>query len=115
MQFYPQSNKGFVIDHDLADNFGILDEYLIWEEEYNEAPLLETFEEKFGVGPDRVRYFEYSRGGEVQGLQGFEYDLTYVLFDKYSEKIYSKEWEKFTNILEEHDIDLIEGSWSELG
>ena len=115
MQFYPQNNKGFVIDHDLADNFGILDEYLIWEEEYNETPLLETFEEKFGVGPDGIKYFVYDRHGEVQRLHGFEYDLTYVLFNKHSEKKYPKEWERLTNVLEEHDIELIEGSWSELG
>jgi len=114
MQFYPQSNKGFAINSDVADYFGVLDEYLLWEEEYNETPLLETFEKKFGVGPDRVKYFEYARHGEVQGLQGFEYDLTYVLFDKQSEKIYSEEWDKFTHLLEEYDIDLIEGSCAEI-
>ena len=114
MQFHPQSNKGFAINSDVAADFGVLEEYLLWEEEYNETPLLETFEEKFGVEPETIKYFEYQRDGEVQVLQGFEYDLTYVLFNKHAEKIYPEEWEKFANLLEDHDVDLIEGSWSEL-
>ena len=39
----------------------------------------------------------------------------YLLFDTYVEQQYPDEWDKFTNSLEEMDIDLIEGSWSELG
>lgn len=115
MQFYPQNNKGFAINSDVAENFGILDEYLLWEEEYNEMPLFEVFEEKFGVEPEKIKFFEYHRGGEVQGLQGFEYDLTYILFDKDTEKAFPEEWDSLTVLLEDHDIDMIEGSWSELG
>lgn len=115
MQFYPQKSKGFIIDYDLAAELEILNELLLWEEEYNELPLIEAVEEKLGVEPERVRYFEYVRGGEVQGLQGFDYHSTYILFDEYSEKESPQEWENLVKILEERDVDLIEGSWAELG
>ena len=114
MQFHPQSNKGFAINSDVADDFGVLDEYLLWKEEYNETPLLEMFEDKFGIEPEQIKYFELHHG-EAQVLQGFEYDLTYVLFNKHAENIYPEEWEKFANLLEDHDVDLIEGSWAEIG
>lgn len=115
MQFYPQKSKGFVIDYDLAEELEVLNELLLWEEEYNELPLIEAIEEKFGVEPERIRYFEYSRGGYVQGLQGFNYDSTYVLFGEYIEKLCPEEWENLIKTLEEKDVDLIEGSWAELG
>ncbi len=115
MQFYPQKNKGFVINHDVAEELEISDELILWEEEYNEAPLIEAIQERFGVEPERVRHFEYSRGGYVQGLQGFDYDSTYVLFDEYTEASCPDEWENLVSILEEKDIDIIEGSWAELG
>ena len=115
MQFYPQKSKGFIIDYDLAEQLEILNELLVWEEEWDDTALLEAFGEKFGVEPERVRSFEYSRGGEVQGLQGFDYDITYILFDEYTEKSCPEEWDNLISILEEKDIDVIEGSWAELG
>ena len=39
----------------------------------------------------------------------------YLLFDSDVENDYPDEWVKFINIMEEMDIDVIEGSWSELG
>ena len=93
MQLYPQKNKGFVIDYDLA----------------------EAIEEKFGVEPERVRHFEYARGGAIQSLQGFDYDATYVLFDEYTERSSPAEWENLVSILEEEDVDIVEGTWAEIG
>lgn len=115
MQFYPQKNKGFVIDYDLAEQLDVADELILWEEEYNEAPLIEAIEEKFGIEPERIRHFEYARGGYIQGLQGFDYDATYVLFDEYTERSCPDEWENLVSTLEENDVDVIEGSWAELG
>ena len=115
MQVYPQNNKGFALDHDLAEQFGILDELLTWEEEYNELPFFEVFEERFGLEPDKIQHFKYERGSSIQGLQGFEYDLTYVLFETNTENYYPDEWNSLLARLEEYDIDLIEGSWAELG
>ena len=50
----------------------------------------------------------------VQGLQGFDWDVEYLLFDWVIEQC-PEEWDKFISIMEEMDIDVIEGSWSELG
>ena len=36
MQFYPQSRKGFIINEDVAEQLGVLEEYLIWENDYDE-------------------------------------------------------------------------------
>ncbi len=115
MQFYPQKSKGFVIDYDLAEELELTDELLLWEEEFNELPLIEAIEERFGVEPERVRHFEDPRGEQVEGLQGFDHDSTYVLFDEYTERECPGEWENLMKILEEKDVDLIEGSWAELG
>ena len=115
MQYYPQSRKGFVIDYDLAEQLNFLDEFVLWEEEYNELPLMEVIEEKLGVEPIGVQHFEYVRGGYVQGLQGFDYDTSYILFDQDSEQIYPEEWETLINTLEENDVNVVHGSWAELG
>ena len=115
MEYYPQRNKGFVIDYDLAEELEIADEFLEWEEGYNDAPLLEIFEEKYGVAPENVTFFEYDRGGYVQGLQGFDYDAAYVLFDPSADKAHPEQWDSLINLLEEKDVDVIEGSWAELG
>ena len=115
MQYYPQRSKGFAIDYDLAEELGIEDEYLEWEEAQNDMPLLETIEDKFGVEPERITVFEYSKGGYVQSLQGFDYDATYVLFDTNAEKCQPENWDNLINFLEEKDIDVIEGSRAELG
>ena len=115
MEYYPQRNKGFAIDYDLAEELEIADEFLEWEEGSNDAALLEIFEEKYGVEPEKVTLFEYARGGYVQGLQGFDYDATYVLFDTHTETTNPEEWDNLISILEDKDVDVIEGSWAELG
>ena len=111
MTYYPQSSKGFAIDHDLASHLNILDELLVWEEEYNDLPLVETFEKKFGVEPNGLKHFEYA---PEEYIQGFDCELTYILFDEDAEKYYPQEWKNLINILEDNDVDLIEGSWGQL-
>tara|TARA_R110000824_G_scaffold347281_2_gene534072 strand:+ start:879 stop:1226 length:348 start_codon:yes stop_codon:yes gene_type:complete len=115
MEYYPQRNKGFAIDYDLAEELDIANEYLEWEEGSNDAPLLEIFEEKFGVEPEKVTFFEYVHGGYIQSLQGFDYDATYVLFDPQTEEVSPEQWDNLISILEDKDVDVIEGSWAELG
>ena len=110
MEYYAQRNKGFAIDYDLAEELDIADEFLEWEAGGNDAPLLEIFEEKFGVEPEKVTSFEDA----VQGLQGFDYDATYVLFDPYAEEASPERWDILISILEEKDVDVIEGSWAEV-
>ncbi len=98
MEYYPQNNKGFAVDYDLAEKLEFIEELILWEEEWNDIPLIEFFEERFGLAPERVRYFEYSRGGEVQGLQGFDYDSTYILFDTDADSDNPEGWEKFGRV-----------------
>ena len=45
---------------------------------------------------------------------GFVYDNVYILFDEFVEESSQEEWDELTIFLEEHDIVLDEGSWSEL-
>ena len=113
MQYYPQSSKGFAISHELAESLEVLEQLLLWEEEYNEVPLFEAFEDRFGFEPYEVRHFEDSTLNSVHGLQGFDYDSTYVLFDDSVEKFYPMEWENLLETLEDNDADIIEGSWAE--
>ena len=115
MQFYPQRKKGFIFNEDVAEELGILNEYQMYQEDYDYDPLIEAFNQKFGVEPEYPKHFKWEKGGYVQGLQGFDWDTEYLLFDTYVEQQYPDEWDKFINSLEEMDIDLIEGSWSELG
>ena len=111
MQFRPVRKKGFIFNEDVAEDLGILNEYKMWEEDYDYTPLVEVFNEKFGVEPEYPKRFDRDY---VHSLQGFDWNVTYLLFDSYIEKAYPDEWDKFTNSLEDMDIDLIEGSWSEL-
>ena len=47
MQFYVQKNKGLAMDHYLAEELNMLDEFLLWEEEKNTLPFFEKFIEIF--------------------------------------------------------------------
>jgi len=114
MQFNTQKSKGFVINYELAEQLEVLNELLLWEEEYNQVPLLEAIEKRFGVEPERICSFEYLENGDIQGLQGFDYDATYILFDDYAEKATPYEWDALITALENNDTDIIEGSWAEL-
>lgn len=115
MEYYPQSKKGFVINEEVAEQLGVLEEYLIWENDYDEEILLERFEELHNVLPDRLRSFEWRKGGYVQGLQGFEYDVPYLVFCDDVAEDYKEDWEKLSALLEENDIEVVDGFWSELG
>ena len=114
MGYFLRSGFGFAIDHELADEFGFLDEFLIWEEEDDHVPFCEAFDEAHGVSPEALTYFEYAREGYIQELEGFEYDTTYVLFDEdLSDDIES--YDCVVDYLDEYDVFLDEGNWKELG
>ena len=115
MEYYPQRKKGFIFNEDVADELGILEEYQIYQNDYDYDPLIEVFNQKFGVEPEYPKHFKWERGGYVQGLQGFDLDTEYLLFDDWVVEQCPEEWDKFITIMEEMDIDVIEGSWSELG
>jgi len=115
MQYCVQRNKGFAIDHELAENLSMSNELLTWEEEFNELPFLEAFEKKFNFAPSEIIFFglNWEDERQVEGLQGFEHDLIYVLFDVSVDRLYSNEWNNLISFLEECDVELIEGGWIE--
>ena len=115
MQFYPQSSAGFVIDHELAEVFGLEDEFLVWESDWDDCDFIEEFEAKYGLLPDSLKWFEYEHGGYIQGLEGFEYDAAYVLFDETLEEQDPEKWQQLVELLEEHDVSMDTGTWSEMG
>ena len=115
MQYYPMRKKGFIFNEDVAEQLGLLEEYKLYQEDYDYDPLNEAFNEKFGVEPEYPKHFEWEKGGYVQGLQGFDWDVEYLLFDDWSIEQSADAWDKFTTTMEEMDIEIFEGSWSELG
>ena len=114
MQFYPQSKTGFAISESVAEELGLATEYEAWQDDYDYDEFCNAFGEKFGVAPDRITHFEYERGGYVQGLSGFDWNQTYVLFDDYNKN--SDNWRPMKEKAE-GDFGLIfeHGVWSELG
>ena len=52
MQFYPKRKKGFIFNEDVAEEFGVLNEYRMYQDDYDYEPLIEAFNEKFGVEPE---------------------------------------------------------------
>ena len=74
---YLQSRKGFIINEDVAEQLGVLEEYLIWENDYDEEILLERFEELHNVLPDRL---EVLSGEEVAKFRVFRVlSMTYLI------------------------------------
>ena len=39
MQFYPKRKKGFIFNEDVAEEFGVLNEYRIYQDDYDYDPL----------------------------------------------------------------------------
>tara|TARA_Y100000590_G_scaffold269516_1_gene302646 strand:- start:472 stop:813 length:342 start_codon:yes stop_codon:yes gene_type:complete len=112
MQYHIMQKKGFPIDTDLASELNLLDEYLIWEEQSDPEDFCVEFENRFGLTPESLHYFEYNAEGAIQNLEGFEWDRTYVVFD--SDVDEQQEWERLDDILCEQDIFLEEGEWQEV-
>ena len=115
MQFYPMRKKGFIFNEDVAEELGILNEYRMYQDDFDYDPLIEVFNEKFGVEPEYPKHFKWERGGYVQGLQGFEYDVPYLVFCDDVAEDYKEDWEKLSDFLEENDVEIVDGFWSELG
>jgi len=111
MRFFSKERKGFAIDPDLAEALDLLEEYLAWEEEHTCISFCSAFEEKYGVLPEAVKLFDYDEVDTIKDLCGFEWDRSYVLFEDYQEG--TADWEKLAEILEEEDVSIDYGNWSE--
>jgi hypothetical protein len=111
VRYYPKDAKGFKIDDFVAQDLGIEECWGEWDGEQFDSDLAYEIEEKLGVYPYRIVKFEDSRGGEITGLTGFENGETYVLFGSGED---GEAWEKLEALLEEKDISVESGSWSQL-
>lgn len=112
MQFYPQHYFGFAIDEEVAEKLQLTEAFDMYEMSYDENEFFEGFNEKFGIEPYRFTDTTYERGGYVQGLTGFDWDSTYVCFDR--TQAGDEKWEKMIRALSELDIPVEEGEWSQL-
>jgi hypothetical protein len=111
MRYYPKKAVGVEMNDEVAEDLGLLEQWEEWDGDQYESALMEDFESKYGVTPERLITFKDERGGEVSGVTGFEDGVTYLLFDKNES---GDEWEALLDILSDKQIDLVKGSWSQL-
>ncbi len=111
MQYYPQHYFGFAVDGTVAERLQLNEAFDNYEMSYEEEDFFDGFEEKYGVLPESVRLFDYDESEAIRDLCGFEWDRPYVLFEDYQEG--TPDWEKLSEILEEEDVSIDYGNWSE--
>ncbi len=81
MYFSPRTANGFKIDEGIAEQIGLQEEFGLYLEDYDYDPFCLAFTEKYKAEPEEIKFFEWERGGYIQGLEGFEYDQYYVIFE----------------------------------
>tara|TARA_R110002074_G_scaffold14595_6_gene50238 strand:- start:13 stop:354 length:342 start_codon:yes stop_codon:yes gene_type:complete len=113
MQFYPQHFMGFIVNNETAGNLQLTEAFDSYEMSYDEDSFFDKFEESYGVAPYKFADTTYERGGYVQGLEGFEWDTTYICFHPTS--VGDAKWENMISKLENLGIFMQEGRWSQLG
>ena len=113
MHFYPQRFLGFVVDEEVAQQLDLLSAFNSYEMSYEEDDFFDQFEDKFGIIPYQFTDTTYEKGGYVQGLQGFDWDNTYVCFHPATAG--DERWNNMVSQLEKLGIPVQEGSWSQLG
>lgn len=116
MQYWPQKAIGFQIDEDIAKELDVEAAFAEWEKEYMEGAFIKAMKEKFKM-PDfdlRIQFFSGERGGEINALEGFEYDKTYVYFPGMSGK--EKGWKPFVNRLTKkcENVNVESATWTQL-
>lgn len=116
MQFRVRDAVGFELNEEIATELGLLDGFNEWKKNYNTSEFACLLEEKYST-PDfvepRIYKFEYERGGEIQGLEGFEWDKVYCWF--FQKETKAKGWKSFANKLKKKGVAFKAARWSELG
>lgn len=128
MRYYPKNAVGFELD---AIDVGLLESvdddcdckpwgrYVLealdtWDgNECFDDELFNEFEGEHGVTPMRIGSLQDERGGEVSGVRGFELGINYLFFDP--EEQDEDDWAKFESFLDDQGIQIVKGSWSQLG
>ena len=115
MQFRPKNTVGFEINEEVAEKLDLLEEYKDWKSSLREDSFAAALEEKYSCphfASPMIWNFQYERGGEIQSLEGFEWNKTYCWFLGGTDV---KGWKKFVNKLKKKDVHLQEASWVQLG
>jgi|10_taG_2_1085330.scaffolds.fasta_scaffold34265_1 hypothetical protein len=113
MQYYPQHFFGFALNENVAEKLDLTEAFDSYEMSYEEDLFFEGFDTKFGIEPYKFADTTYERGGYVQGLQGFDWDTTYVCFHPATSG--DDRWRTMVSRLSELGIEMEEGHWSQLG
>ena len=113
MHYYPQHFLGFVVNEEVAEQLELTEAFNIYEMSYDEDEFFDQFEDRFGIPPYQFTDTTYHKGGYVQGLQGFNWDSTYVCFHPATAG--DEKWNNMVSQLEEIGISMHEGRWSQLG
>jgi hypothetical protein len=96
MQFYPEERVGFEFtDENISIFLDRIEEEdtwrKVWEDKYGDFTCSKVYDEfcdefvefvydALGTEPE-LRVYRWSKGGYIQGLQGFHYDKPYLAFD----------------------------------
>ncbi len=84
-----------------------------WDGDAYDDSIFDAFDTWHNVVPMRIGEISDERGGETTGVSGFNQGTEYLIFDPREQD--KDAWNKFKSILDENGIELIEGSWSQLG
>jgi hypothetical protein len=94
-------------------NAAILEAIRDWSGDQYDDFIFDEINSWHEVVPMRIGALNDERGGETTGVSGFEQGVEYLIFDLREQD--DDSWKQFKAHLEEHGIELIEGSWSQLG
>lgn len=94
-------------------NAAILEAIRDWSGDQYDDFIFDEINSWHEVVPMRIGSLNDERGGETTGVSGFEQGIDYLIFDPREQD--EKSWKEFKAHLDEHGIDLVEGSWSQLG
>ena len=115
MRYYPKNAVGIEFNEENCEALSeaIKELHETWDNDYWDEELFNEIDDEFGVIPMRVGPLTEERGGEITGLTGFDDGQPYLFFDLKEQDKHN--WERFVAFLNQNNITIYEGSWSQLG
>lgn len=116
MRYYPRSAVGIEMTPEIAVSLQISEEYEAWTEEEsvdNADAIMGKIEEIYGVSVYNFLTLEEKRGGEIQGLTGFNSGCTYLLFEPEVRSLSG--WRRIRSRVKKAGGSVNNGAWSQLG
>lgn len=112
MNLYSQHYFGFEVNSDIAERLELSEAFDIYELSHDEEGFFDKFEEKYGVYPYTLTDTTVGPGSFIQSLKGFNQDSTYVCFHPATAG--DGRWKNMISLLEQVDVHIEEGRWSEM-